>query len=259
MAEATLFDDPVMTSRPDPARRKAVRRQVLGGILQVIRARRAWSVTDAASQAGIAPMTWRRLEDGLEVRQRTLTALDGLLGQSFGTVRRALDDDGALAHLVALTGVDTPPVDPDEIGPYLDALAERLRTGTVTGSATANLGGAHQGPRTATGTGRAALALGPLGFGTRKVETEEPSTITLAAQLVDRLTRGPMTEAIEHAVASILAAMPDLVRGGDMRAAAPAVDVLSGSSHPTLHQAAAELAQQATEEAIAQQRSGDRR
>jgi len=107
MVDDSLFDDPDLRHGPDPAERRAVRRQVLGGILRLIRGRNAWSVNDAASAASIAPMTWRRLEDGLDVRKRTLTALDSLLGQPFGTVRRALDDDLVMVSLTGLAEVDT--------------------------------------------------------------------------------------------------------------------------------------------------------
>ncbi|MEU7817034.1 hypothetical protein, partial [Pseudonocardia sp. NPDC049154] len=75
-------------------------------------------------------------------------------------------------------------------------------------------------------------------------------TITLAAQLVDRLTRLPaMTEGIEHAVASILAAMPDMVTAR-IEDAMPAVDVLAQSTNRTLHQAAKEVANLATDKAV---------
>ncbi|MEU7817075.1 helix-turn-helix domain-containing protein, partial [Pseudonocardia sp. NPDC049154] len=230
MADDTLFDDPDV-DRPDPAERKNVRRHVLGGLVQIIRARRGWSVNDAASAASVAPMTWRRVEDGLDVRQRTLTALDGLLGVQFGTVKRALDDDLVMLELVDLVdigvGMDEALADP---AGTLAALAERFRTGSAPRQTIANAGVAEGGGQVGTptvrqGTGRAAVVLsgrGELSAGRRKafdqvldpalleslaaVSVPNPSTITLAAQLVDRLTRLPaMTEGIEHAVASILA------------------------------------------------------
>ncbi|MGD9530540.1 MAG: helix-turn-helix domain-containing protein, partial [Pseudonocardia sp.] len=131
MADDSLFDDPDLDHGPDLAERRTVRRQVLAGILRVIRGRNDWSVNDAASAASIAPMTWRRLEDGLDVRKRTLTALDSLLGQPFGTVRRALDDDLVMVSLTGLADVDASTVAPEDAGAFLDALAERFRTGTV--------------------------------------------------------------------------------------------------------------------------------
>lgn len=268
MAEDSLFDDHDMTTGPDLVKRQAVRRQVLGGILQVIRARNSWSVSDAAAAASIAPMTWRRLEEGLDVRQRTLTALDGLLGQPFGTVRRALDDDGVMTNLVGLTELDTPPVDPADVEGFLDELAERFRTGSVrhvTTRATV-AAGASAFARAMQNRGAASANLGGLTASAGGLSPEReremlaqlaaasvanyPSAITLAAQLVDRITRETMTPAIENAVAAILAAMPDLVARGTLHDAVPAVDVLSQSPNKTLHQAAAEIVKQATEEAI---------
>lgn len=250
----SLFDDQDAVDRSELAERRAVRRAVLGGVLKMARTARGWAVNDAASAAGIAPMTWRRLEDGLEVRRKSLAAVDKLLGLSRGGTQRALDDDLLMLELAGKAGVDVSGVAVEDVEGFLDVLAERFRTGRVTGSASADLGGLRAGYRVATGTGQATFALGALqarvGAPAREVAAavagavpETPSAITIAAQLVDRMTSRPMTEAIEHAIAAILAAMPDLVRGGDMRAAAPAGDV---------------LAQQATEEAIAQQRSGDR-
>ncbi|QJY51232.1 hypothetical protein [Pseudonocardia broussonetiae] len=265
-----------MAQRPDPAERRAVRRLVLAGMLQSIRARNGWSVNDAASRASIAPMTWRRLEDGLDVRRRSLTAVDGLLEQPFGTVSRALNDDLVMVELLRLDRDDVDAVAPETSASYLDALAERQRSGStggvhhyrsvtdhigVTGSAAsavANLGAlrAQAGGGT---VARAAAELGALQAGTPSVEnllaglaafsTPNPGPVSQAAMLVDLITRRPMTPALENAVAAILAAMPDLVTDR-LQDAARAVDVLALSENESLHEAAAEVARLATDRAV---------
>lgn len=126
----TLFDDPTAEQGPDPAVRRAVRRAVLGGVLQLVRGTRGWAVNDAASHAGIAPMTWRRLEEGLDVRRRSLAALDHLLGEPVGGVQRALDDDLVMLALAGRYGVDVNAVGPADAADCLNHLAERFRTGS---------------------------------------------------------------------------------------------------------------------------------
>lgn len=273
MADDTLFDDPDSGARPDPAVRRAVRRQVLGGVLHVIRSRKAWSVNDAASQAGIAPMTWRRVEEGLEVRARTLTALDGLLGQPFGTVRRALDDDAEMRRLAKMA--DVLPLDDDGMSAgstaeWLDQLAERFRSGTVSdagsgpvrryGSRPAAARAALGGLRARVGDPVSVATVGPdvlRGAVDRGVIASlaalpipPVSDLTRAAQLVDHITRRQLTPALENAVAAILAAMPDLVTDR-IDDALPAVDVLAESANRTLNQAAAEVARLATDRMVA--------
>lgn len=130
----TLFDDHDMDQGPDPGVRRAVRRAVLGGVLHLIRAARGWNVNDAASQAGMAPMTWRRLEDGLDVRRRSLAAVDHLLDEPLGTAQRALDDDLLMLSLAGKHGVDVTAAGPIGAADFLDQLAERFRTGTVSSS-----------------------------------------------------------------------------------------------------------------------------
>lgn len=267
--KTTLFDDDDMAQRPDPAERRAVRRLVLAGMLQSVRARNGWSVNDAASRAGIAPMTWRRLEDGLDVRRRSHTAVDGLLEQPFGTVTRALNDDLVMVELLRVDREDVDAVEPETAASYLDALAERHRSGstggvhhyrTVTDSigTTDSVGQAH-------GAASASARLGGLRAGSRSVEDllatlaaastplQPPpppvSDLTRAAQLVDHITRRALTPALENAVASILAAMPDLVTP-HLDDAFAAVDVLSESPNRTLNAAAGEIARIATDRAI---------
>lgn len=88
-----------------PVSTVAERRFMLARALQSTRASNGWSVNDAASKASIAPMTWRRLEEGLDVRQGTLVALDELLNQPRGTVVRALAADQVMSDLINRLGV----------------------------------------------------------------------------------------------------------------------------------------------------------
>src|ERR1700754_683380 len=88
-----VLDGGDMGQKPDPAVRRAVRQQVLAGAVRMVRTARGWSVNDTAAQAGVAPMTWRRVADGLDVRRKAMTAIDGVLNLPFGTAARALDDD----------------------------------------------------------------------------------------------------------------------------------------------------------------------
>ncbi len=249
MTDETLFDDHDVDRRPDPAERRAVRRHVLAGIVQALRRRHNWTVNDAASAASIAPMTWRRLEDGLDVRQRTLTALDSLLGQQFGTVRRALDDDLVMLELAQLADVDVAGVKPDGVSVYLDDLAERFRTGSPAPSS------ARAHARTATGHGTANLALSASAVG-RAVDAARaamPATsdLTRAAELVDLISKRSMTPALQLAVKAILAAMPDLVSVADLRVPMPTVDVLSSAEISDVLDKAGEAVRAATNAAIA--------
>lgn len=256
MSDDTLFDDDDVDQRPDPAVRQAVRRLVLGGILQVVRTRNAWSVNDAASAASIAPMTWRRVEEGLDVRKRTLTALDELLKQPFGTVRRALDDDLAMVALTQLADVDISEVSPTTAADFLDALAERFRTGTAVEVYRHDVN-----PLTREYTIRHAagtVGINMRGLGVTQVPGARPayrvripgppvSDLTRAAELVDHISRRATTPALERAVKALLAAMPDLVTP-NLDDAFEAVNRLSMNSDWAA--TAGKVAQRATDAAI---------
>jgi hypothetical protein len=120
---AALFEEDVDTE----AERRQIRQLALGGALQLIRGRRAWSVNDAAQHAGLAPMTWRRIEDGLTVRAASHTAVDRLLELPFGTVRRALNDDLMMVDIVKLTGTDVRHVATDNAAEFLADFARTTR------------------------------------------------------------------------------------------------------------------------------------
>lgn len=100
-------------------------RLALGGAVQVLRARRGWKVADAAVAVGLAPMTWRRIESGQQVRPRSYLALDTLFEVDPGTVTRALRDDVLMVELIRVAGVDTRHVAPDNAGEFLDTFVRQ--------------------------------------------------------------------------------------------------------------------------------------
>lgn len=204
----TLFDTDHDTDRPDPEQRRAVRRLALGGILQQIRARNVWSVNDAASHASIAPMTWRRMEDGLDVRQRTHVAVDRLLDLPFGTVKRALSDDRAMVELVmAHGGAVIDARNAHDAAGLLDEFAERTLTGSPRQAREGSLTQKWTlGPQATTQHIEQALAAL-----SQHTPANHPTNLELATQLVERLAALPPTTAIDSAVHAILKAMPDLI------------------------------------------------
>jgi transcriptional regulator with XRE-family HTH domain len=219
--DGTLFDQDV--DRPDPEIRSAVRRAVLGGVVKVWRTRKGWSVNDSAAASGMAPMTWRRVEQGMTVRRHAETQIDKLLGQPFGTIRRALDDDPAM---VSLSGIAVDAGVVDDPAAYLDELAERFRSGTVPNGITA----ATRPPS------RPIVPAVPV------VSAANTADVVLASELVAHMVRGPLTEAMTNAIASVLAALPDMLTASAEDTIA-AVSALGRSGNATLKRAAAELAE----------------
>lgn len=207
---ASLFDDHEPqdeTHKPDPEMSRAVRQLALGGALQMIRAKNVWSVSDAASKASIAPMTWRRMEDGLDVRQRTHVAIDRLLELPFGSVKRALADDFLMVQVLGATGVETSYVSEATAPQFLASFADRTRAVNsrpvrepfwIT-----RLTSNPQQSNSDLEKALAALA--------HHVPPVAPSNLELATQLVERLTALQPTAAIDDAVHAILKAMPDLI------------------------------------------------
>lgn len=235
------IDDQDMDHRPDPTERRTVRRLVLAGVLQGYRNGNGWSVNDAASKASMAPMTWRRLEEGLDVRRRAQSSVDSLLGLPFGTIARALNDDALMIELVMSHGNDV--VDARKAkdpASFLDMLAERARSGSAP---------VHH-YRTITDHAPAVDSVTASVSRVSAQVTPPISDLTRAAQLVDQITRRTLTPALENAVAAILAAMPDLITP-NIHDATAAVDLMSASPNRTLNMAAGEVARQATEAAIA--------
>jgi hypothetical protein len=75
---------------------RAVVLYAIGASVQAARLRRHWSIELAAEKAGIAHVTWRRVEDGKKVRAATYGALDRFFELPPGTFQRAtMDADGA--------------------------------------------------------------------------------------------------------------------------------------------------------------------
>lgn len=211
---SSLFDDPGMTHRgEDPVDHRAVRRLALGGALQLVRTRNGWNVTQAASHAGLAPMTVRRVEDGLPVRERSYAALDRLLDLSFGTVKRALADDMLMVEVVKLAGVDTRRVAADNAAEFLAEFGEQTRTDSprqnrVLGHQWSDRSAARRpGPWPAVddATRRALAEM------SQHVPPNRPTDLQLVQQMVDQLTRQPVTPAIDELVQVALKAMPDLI------------------------------------------------
>lgn len=153
---------------------RRTRRLALGGALQLIRARNRWTVLDAAHHAQLAPMTVRRIEDGLPVRDRSYAALDKLLGLMPGSVKRALADDRVMADFVrATTGEDVVGLG------GLEAFAGQTRTNS---------------PRQA------------------RAEANPPTELELVNRVIERLTqRAAQTPAIRELVRAAAAALPDLI------------------------------------------------
>lgn len=247
MTDETLFDDHDVDHRPDQAHRRAVRRHVLAAVLSTWRAERGWSVNDAASKASIAPMTWRRMEQGLDVRRRTLTALDGVLGQPLGTVTRALNDDYLMVSLAGQSAVIAPSDLDDDPAVVLDRVAARqngthhrrqvVETVGIASEEAVGTPTVRVHPATATGAGTAgdvtAAATAALGGmrshagswpvvdeATRRalvalsmhVPAARPTALEAVQRMVERLA--PLTvqsEAIAAAVRAAVAAMPDLI------------------------------------------------
>lgn len=164
----------------DAGKRATVRRQALGGALRLLRSHRRWSVQDAAAATGIAPMTWRRVEHGLDVRERTHTALDGLLGRGPGVVARALADDVLMVELVGALGVVVVDgVEDRDAAAFLATFVARLAAG---------------------------------GVDTRPmVRVDGMTELELATRLVESLRTGPpLTERTDALIRAALQAMPDL-------------------------------------------------
>lgn len=218
----TLFDDPGMTHHHDQNARRHARRLALGGALQLIRTRNGWSVNDAAEAAKIAPMTWRRMEDGLDVRERSHAALDVLLDLPFGTVKRALADDLLMVEIVKMAGVDVRHVASDNAAEFLATFAEQTRTGSprqvraTHHRAVADAVGVQDRAdpihaRRATAGACDEQLLDALAALSQHVPRVQPTPMELATNLVETLAALNVTPAIEEAVQAVLRAMPDLI------------------------------------------------
>jgi hypothetical protein len=150
-------------------------------------------VAEAAERAGIAPMTWRRVEDGLVVRDRSHVALDRLLECPPGTVKRALADDMLMVELVKRrAGVDARGVAEDNAAEWLDRFAMQTRTGS---------------PR------QLRLIHGDRSPAVVVPGARRPSSLELVNRVVEQLSRAEdLTPAMRDLVRAIASALPDLAQ-----------------------------------------------
>lgn len=218
-----LFEDPSVYE--DEPRRAATRAFALGGVLQILRASKGWSVEQAAVHAGLGHMTWRRMEDGFTVRNKTYAAVDELFDLPFGTVKRALADDMLMLDLIERVGVEVPADrSPAVVADFIQLFAHQTLTNTSRQAVKA----------------RASAVLPPLKPPTRpraveparEVVARAPlpaSDVEVAANLLDRLSRRHLTPRLEAAMRALLDAMPDLIEILGRRPPASAV----GLAHPS--------------------------
>lgn len=206
----TLFDNPDVTHAADHEAQRAVRRLALGGVLQLIRARNKWKVADAASRASIASMTWRRVEDGMPVRERSHAALDRVLDLPFGSVKRALNDDLLMVDIVRLAGVDTRHVAMDNAAEFLRRFAEQMRTGSPRQERTA-LPAAPTRPTSEWPAIDEATRLALQAF-SMHVPTVKPTDLELVNRVVEQLTRSTVqSPAVRELIQAAARAVPDLI------------------------------------------------
>lgn len=186
----TLFDS--ISVNHDEA--LVVRRRALGGAVQTLRARQGWKVADAAVAAHIAPMTYRRIEDGMTVREKSYLAVDVLFDVAPGTVKRALRDDTLMVEIVGRAGVDVRHVTPDRAARFLDSFARQTTTGET--------------PQPAVTPDMAEA----LRLASQHVPAATPTNLALAHRLVEQLldTTRP-TPATKALLKAALEAMPDLI------------------------------------------------
>lgn len=92
--------------------------RAVGAIIRVARGKQGWSVEEAAKQADLGHMTWRRVEDGDFVRGKTYAALDDVFSLPTGTTSRAVSDDNQVVELARRIGLDTAAVDTGDQSAY---------------------------------------------------------------------------------------------------------------------------------------------
>lgn len=215
MTEA-LFDNPTVYT--EDRQRATLRAFALGGVLQVLRAGKGWSVEQAAVHANLGHMTWRRMEDGYSVRNKTYAAVDSLFELPFGTTKRALADDLLMVQLIARVGVDTSEVTTASASGFVDRFAQQTLSNAARKTVAARTG---RGPDR-TGRPGPADRTGPDELGqlrdavhaasaARALATPPVSDLEAMAQMIDRLTRRTMTPRLESAVRAMLDAMPELI------------------------------------------------
>lgn len=210
---AGLFDDPSLYAAATDQQRGQMRALALGGVLQTLRAGKGWSVEQAAVHAGLGHMTWRRMEDGFNVRAKTYAAVDTLFDLPFGTVRRALNDDLLMVQLIAGVGVDTGEVTTASAPAFVDTFARQTLSRAARQTVKARAEGVARDVgrvrRLASTEDTAAVTTS--GASGLTVAGRPLSDVEAVANVLDRLTRRAMTPRLERAVRALLDAMPDLI------------------------------------------------
>ena len=87
---------------------ESMRRCALGAFLRHWRASQGLSIEAMAERAGLSHMSWRRAEDGHELRAKTYNAVETVAQLPAGMVSRALLDDDALIELAGQLGIAGP-------------------------------------------------------------------------------------------------------------------------------------------------------
>lgn len=181
---------------------RQVRRLALGGGLQYLRAEKHWKVADAASHADVAPMTWRRLEHGLQVRDGSYAKVDELLSLRPGSVKSALADDNAMLDLLRRIGVQIPRQASRDAAAVLEEFARATVANTPRLERVA--------PAVAPDTMRALAAAAS------HVPAIQPTVlqqVTRMLEQLDQATAELRTPAVQELIEAAAKAIPDLMRG----------------------------------------------
>lgn len=150
-------------------------------------------------------MTWRRVEDGYAVRNKTYAAIDQLLDQPVGTVKRALGDDLLIAALARdYANADTTYLTSGNAGHWVERFAKSMLSEHSKATVGARTSVALH-PARAEGAAAAPVVQ-------QRPARAESSDVVLAAELLDRFARRQLTPAMETAMKALLDAMPDLLR-----------------------------------------------
>lgn len=207
--QAPLFGQPGVYNENS----EVLRRLALGGVLQIKRATEGWSVEKAAANAGVGHMTWRRVEDGYGVRNKTYAAVDQLLELPIGTVKRALGDDLLMVALARdIAGADTSDVTSASAADWVERFAKSTLSNAAKATYDARTSVALHPVRSTAHAQAAQLQLSGGGSLSVGRSQHRRSDVVVAAELLDRLSQRQLTPAMETAMRALLDAMPDLLR-----------------------------------------------
>lgn len=195
-----LFGD---DNRTASNQRRGHRVYALAGLLQVIRAQRGWSVEQAAVQAGIGHMTWRRAEHGIASRMKTYTAIDGLLELPAGTVNRATRSDDLMVDLARHVGVDVSDVDHLGAAAWVEKYAEQSASDTPAGRVVG-----HREAPLAAANPDLPTALAMLAHHT---PASAPTDLQAASELIERMRVHADHPEVAEAIQAVLRAIPAMI------------------------------------------------